>query len=231
MIIEYSSFILGIWIRDVRAATNGAQNTWVGTDIADYFPTDPPSDTTYHHQSMTQPWPKDWEGTFDLVHSRLALPGVGTTKLQDAVNGLISLVKPGGWIQLAEIEWKDWNVGPQGKIFNTAGREMFSLVSNGQGVDLREKLTPMFEEAGLQNIDFKNFTILSGALASERVREMSEKSVFATAMGISMTTKMLPPISVPREQLDALPQKLVEEARRDGWEFKIFSLWAQKPEK
>ena len=160
----------------------------------------------------------------------MALPGVGTTNLQDAVNGLIALVKPGGWIQLAEMEWDDWNVGPEGVIFHTAAREVFSTVSNGQGVDIREKLMPMFKEAGLQNIDYKIVTIPFGARASEKIRETSERSLYATAMGISMTTKVLPPISVPREQLDAMPQNLVEEARRDGWEFKLFSLWAQKPE-
>ena len=47
----------GIWIRDVRAVTGGAQNTWVGTDIEDsYFPIDKPADTSYYHQSMTEPW-------------------------------------------------------------------------------------------------------------------------------------------------------------------------------
>jgi hypothetical protein len=213
----------------VRAATNGAQNTWVGTDIADYFPTDPPSDTTYHHQSMTEAWPQDWQGTFDLVHSRMALPGVGTNKLEDTVNGLISLVKPGGWIQLVEMEWDGWNVGPEGRIFHNAVRDLFSIVSVGQGVDIREKVTPMLREAGLQNIDYKIITTPFGARASDKIRETSEKSLFATAMGMTMTTKMLPPISVSREQLDVMPQKLIEEAKKDGWEFKLFSLWAQKP--
>jgi hypothetical protein len=74
----------------VHKVTRRAQHTWVGTDIEDdYFPAEHPSDTSYHHQSMTEPWPKDWEGTFDLVHSRMALPGVGTNSLLDVVNGLV----------------------------------------------------------------------------------------------------------------------------------------------
>lgn len=213
----------------MRAATNGAQNTWVGTDIADYFPTDPPSDTTYHHQSMTEAWPSDWEGTFDLVHSRMALPGVGTNKLEDVVNGLISLVKPGGWIQFVEMEWDDWNVGPEGRLFHDAIKDLFATVSVGQGVHLREKLTPMLRDAGMRNIDYKIIRTPFGARASDKIREISEKSLFATAMGVSMTTKMLPPISVSREHLDAMPQKLIEEVKKEGWESKMFSLWAQKP--
>lgn len=160
----------------------------------------------------------------------MALPGVGTNKLEDTVNGLVGLLKPGGWIQLVEMEWDDWNVGPEGRIFHNAIKDLFSIVSVGQGVDIREKVTPMLKAAGLQNIDYKVVTTPFGARASDKIRETSLKSLFATAMGVSMTTKMLPPISVSREQLDAMPQKLIEEAKKDGWEFKIFSLWAQKPE-
>jgi len=220
---------VGIWIRDAREAA-GAPNTWVGTDIEDsYFPQDPPADTTYHHQSMTEPWPQEWAASFDLVHSRMALPGVGMSPLQNAVNGLIGLVKPGGWIQLVEMEWDGWTTGPEGAVFHDAVRDLFSAVSGGQGVDLREKLVPMLEDAGLQHIEYRIITTPFGARASEGMRAMSEASLFATAVGVSATTRMLPPISVSREKLDSMPQDLLAEARKDGVEVRHFVLWAQKP--
>ena len=43
-------------------------------------------------------------------------------------------------------------------------------------------------------------------------------------MGVSLTTKMLPPISVSREQLNELSQKLIDETKKDGWKFKHFVL-------
>ena len=182
---------------------------------------------------MTEPWPKDWEGTFDLVHSRMALPGVGTNRLEDTVTGLITLVKPGGWIQMVEMEWDGWDNGPEGTKFRDAIKDLFSAVSVGQGVDLRAKLTPMFEEAGLENIDYKIVTTPFGARAGDKIRETSEKSLFATAMGVSMTSKMLPPqaFSSSPEELAAMPQKVLEEIKKDGWECKFFALWAQKPAK
>jgi hypothetical protein len=178
---------------------------------------------------MTEDWPQEWQGYFDVVHSRMALPGVGITSLESAVKNLIALVKPGGWIQLVEMEWNDWNVGPEGKIFRAAVKDLFSAVSGGQGVDLREKLIPMFKEAGLVNIDCEIITTPFGARASEQIRAVSEASLFATATGVSTTTKMLPPISIPREQLDAMPEKVLAEAKQLGWECKHFVLWAQKP--
>lgn len=223
----------GIWMRDMRATTSGAQNTWVGTDIEDaWFPADTPADTTYHHQSMTEPWPKEWEGTFDLVHSRMALPGVGTNPLEDTVKGLISLVKPGGWIQLVEMEWCNEMMtsgGPWAQKFAYATKDLFYMVSSGQGVGLREKLTPMLEASGLVNIDYKITVTPFGALASDKIRATSEASLFATAMAVSMTTKMLPPISISREDLDAMPPKLIKEIKQVGWEAYHFALWAQKP--
>jgi hypothetical protein len=219
----------GIWIRDARAAA-GADNEWVGTDIeSQWFPTIAPLDTTYKRQSMTEPWPQEWNEYFDLVHSRMALPGVGVTSLESAVKNLIALVKPGGWIQLVEMEWNDWKMGPEGTIFRNAVRDLFSIVSAGQGVDLREKLIPMFKEAGLENIDYRIIVTPFGARASDKIRPTSEASLFATSMGVSMTTKMLPPISVSREKLDAMPQKVLEEAKKEGLEVQHFVLWAQKP--
>jgi hypothetical protein len=159
----------------------------------------------------------------------MALSGVGVTPLEDAVKNLIALVKPGGWIQLVEMDWGNWKTGTEGTIFHNAIKDLFSTVSGGQGVDLREKLIPMFTEAGLENIDFTIITTPFGARASDKIRETSEASLFATSMGVSMATKMLPPISVPREQLDAMPHKLLAEAKKEGWESKHFVLWAQKP--
>ena len=161
----------------------------------------------------------------------MALPGVGTNPLADTVNGPINLVKPGGWIQLVEMEWDVTDIGPWGKIFFRAVKDLFSTVSAGQGVDMREKLVSMFEDAGLEHIEHRIIVTPFGKRASERIRETSLASLFATAMGVSMTTKMLPPISVSREELDDMPAKVVEEAKEMGWEFHTFALWAQKPAK
>jgi SAM-dependent methyltransferase len=212
----------------VREAA-GADNSWVGTDIADeYFPVDKPADTTYQHQSMTEPWPVEWTGSFDLVHSRLALPGIGMHPLEEVVKNLIGLVKPGGWIQLVEIHWDGWTVGPEGAIFMDATKSLFSLVTNGQGVDLLKKLVPILKEAGLQNIEHGLFPIRYGASADEHIRATTEASLFATAMGVSISTKQLPPISIPREKLDKMPQELLAEAKEQGSEIMMFALWAQK---
>lgn len=222
---------VGIWLRDAREASKAERpNTWIGTDIEDgYFPANPPEDMSYFRQSMTEDWPKDWEKTFDLVHSRLAIPNVGMTSLSDAVRRLIGLVKPGGWIQLVEMEWDGWDLGPEGAVFYNAVRDLISTASNGQGLDLRELFIELFKEAELENIGVKFFSTPFGARASERIRATSEKALFATVSAVSETTKMMPPISVSREKLDAMPERILEEAKKDGFEYRFFVVWAQRP--
>lgn len=219
----------GIWIRDVRQGVGNASNTWIGTDIEDsYFPVDPPSDTSYHHQSMTEPWPVDWQGTFDLVHSRMALPGAGIHPLEEVVNNLIGLVKPGGWIQLVEMEWQVWDAGPVMQLFQKAMKQLVSIVTNRQGVDMRLRLTGILERAGLTNLEHRIISVPLGAKAKKEVQELSLQSMFATASFAMDTLKKLPPIDITGEELESLPERLVEELREAGGGYKFFALWAQK---
>ncbi|CAN9320317.1 unnamed protein product [Alternaria alternata] len=220
----------GIWLRDVRQAAGGASNTWIGTDIEDsYFPKETPNDTSYHHQSMTEPWPLQWQETFDLVHSRMALPGVGLSSLEDAVMNLVKLVKPGGWIQLVEMQWQDWDAGPVLQEFQQAMRQLVGMVTNGQGVDMREGLTTLFEKAGLTKVQHAIFAVPVGVKAKDDVRELSLQSMFATASFATATLKKLQSVELDAE-IDSLPVRLVEELRKTGGSYKLFALWAQKPE-
>ncbi|KAJ8110733.1 hypothetical protein OPT61_g6495 [Boeremia exigua] len=219
----------GIWLRDVRQANIGGSNTWIGTDIEDsYFPQDNPADTSYHYQSMTESWPEHWLGTFDLVHSRMALPGVGLNPLEGVVTNLISLVKPGGWIQLVEMEWQDWDAGPVLQEFQRSMKHLVSTVTNGQGVDLREGLDELFKTVGLTNVQFAIIDIPVGAKAKNGVSELSLQSMYATASFAADTLRKLPPVDIQAD-LDSLPSRLVSELRDMGGAYKVFALWAQKP--
>ncbi|CAN9283626.1 unnamed protein product [Alternaria alternata] len=194
-----------------------------------YFPKETPNNTSYHHQSMTEPWPLQWQGTFDLVHSRMALPGVGLSSLEDAVMNLVRLVKPGGWIQLVEMQWQDWDAGPVLQEFQKAMQQLVSMVTNGQGVDMREGLTALFEKAGLTKVQHAIFAVPVGVKAKEDVRELSLQSMFATASFATATLKKLQPVELEAD-IDSLPARLVGELRKTGGSYKLFALWAQKPE-
>lgn len=178
---------------------------------------------------MTEPWPVDWQGTFDLVHSRMALPGVGLFPIEVVVKNLVALVKPGGWIQLVEMHWDGWDGGAKLRLFHDAMKQLVAMVTNGQGVDMRLRLTAMLEDAGMARLQHKVVSVPLGAKAKEEVRDLSLQSMFATASFARDTLKKLPPIDIAGEDLDSIPEALVEELKESGGDYKLFAVWAQKP--
>lgn len=176
---------------------------------------------------MTAPWPASYKSSFDLVHSRTALPGVGTTPLSTAISNLIALVKPGGWIQFVEMEWLDWAVGPEMKTLQKATRQLFDLVTNGQGVDLRPKILEVMQREGLRNVGCEVVGVPAGKNAKEEARAWSEESMCATVKGVVET---LGKFGVGGEELVGLEARVREEIRERGGEYKLFVLWGQMPE-
>ena len=178
---------------------------------------------------MTEPWPVDWQGTFDLVHSRMALPGVGLFPVKEVVKNLVALVKPGGWIQLVEMHWDGWDGGAKLRLFHDAMKQLVSMVTDGQGVDMQLRLTAMLEDAGMTNLQHKVVNVPMGVKTKADVQDLSLQSMFATASFARDTLKKLPPIDVAGEDLESMPDALVEELKEDGGEYKLFAVWARKP--
>lgn len=77
-----------------------------------FFPLSHPSHTSYAVHNIAEEWPAEMHDQYDFVHQRLALLGVGRTVTpQKAVEYLTALVKPGGWIQLGELEVREQSSG------------------------------------------------------------------------------------------------------------------------
>jgi hypothetical protein len=107
----------------------------IGTDVTnERFPATPSQGVTLTVQNSLGPWPDSFVQFFDLVHQRLVLLGTGA-KSKECVVALTSLVRPGGWIQLVELE--DGSAEPSGngeqmRLFKALFRE----VAAGMGSNL-----------------------------------------------------------------------------------------------
>jgi hypothetical protein len=95
----------GYWLADFKKSLVQPDTcTLIGFDITnENFPSPLPQGIQLEVQDVMAPFPDSWLGTFDLVHQRFVLAATGA-KGREAVRGLCSLVKPGGWIQLVEMQ-------------------------------------------------------------------------------------------------------------------------------
>ena len=126
---------------------------------------------------LTKPWPSDWHASFDLVHQRLALAAVGPNfSQQDAVANIAALVKPGGWIELVELDIDEPNskdAGPALREFIQLLREIFTLV--GLGGNFARKLRGWLEAAGLEQVEERLVDFPAGARS--RTADLAAKSI------------------------------------------------------
>lgn len=231
-------------MRDLASATP-AQQSYVGADIEKrYFPASLPPNFEMFVQDITKPWPAEAQGTFDLVNQRFTLPAIVSYPTQDVIKGLASLLKPGGYLQLTEMDLS----GAQGAAMiklTSMVKDFLDLLGGIKDVDTR--LASWMEEAGLEAIESKDTVVPVGASAvNEDLAKKSALSMRLTAEGLanaaagkslelasveSATDRLrdLPPMSVPKEELPTLSEDVEKEVSKDGGSWKIKTVWGRKP--
>jgi len=94
----------GIWMEDAsRTLPDGSSIEFVGFDISDVgFPHKYSTNIKFSLHDMRQPFPKEYLGTFDIVHIRLVIYGLTAEIAPAVVDNLIGLLKPGGYLNWVE---------------------------------------------------------------------------------------------------------------------------------
>ena len=169
---------IGTWLRDLQSSVTSPHATYIGTDIEpELFPAQLPPGTLLIAHDLTKPWPRDWHASFDLVHQRLALAGAGPNfPQQDAVANIAALVRPGGWIELVELDIDEPNpkdAGPALREFIQLLREIFTLV--GLGGNFALKLRGWLKAAGLEDVQERFVDCPAGARS--RNADLAAKSI------------------------------------------------------
>lgn len=142
---------LGFWLQDLKSSLAHPEScTLVGTDvIVDRTSADVESDIKVHQQDTMAEWPQDWQGSFDLVHQRFAmLTAMNQQKL--CIQKLVSLVKPGGWLQLVELE--DTRGSDPNGPFAMQWENQLHKIAEMMGTTLDWPLKDMLKEAGLVKV-------------------------------------------------------------------------------
>ena len=220
----------GRWLVDVSTQLAEPYHL-VGTDIvSSYFPVPAPLHTELIIQDIASPWPEHMRDSFDLVHQRLALPGCGQFPMRKAVDALIGLVKPGGWIQLIEAD----HSGPASE--GQAMKESFKLIKElfkGMGVEdvYARQLKTWLVDAGMEDVEERVLDVKLGAAnANEDLARKGTRSfVLATTGLVDVARKA--PTSFSSEQLDAIVPDMERELNKTGGIHRLYCVWGRKPQK
>ncbi|KAJ6101988.1 hypothetical protein N7486_004415 [Penicillium sp. IBT 16267x] len=168
----------GTWLIDLAQSVPSSASLF-GTDIAPqhFVPEgNRPANVHLSTHSTFDPWPADFQGSFDIVHQRFVLT-VGTNDTaQEAVKMLFSCVKPGGWIELHEGNMLSIQEGPDHKAFMKFRDIMVNAwAAIGNQPSPGSFLVPWLKEAGAVDIQEDIQTIKVGAASEDK--EQGERAV------------------------------------------------------
>lgn len=162
-------------------------------------------------------------GAFDLVHVRESMFHFAPDELSYMMKDLTSLLKPGGWIQLAEINVSE---NPEnGKAMATYTKLLCDLWTSEDCADLATTNRLILEKADLRNIQQKRFIVKLGKIADPLLEKISVHAITESA-GQTVDTAM--EISPSFSDYRTLPKGIRRELKRNGGQVEIIITYGQK---
>ncbi|KAE8366431.1 S-adenosyl-L-methionine-dependent methyltransferase [Aspergillus caelatus] len=214
----------GIWLRDVRKSAP-AEHQYFGSDIEPELFPEQPDGITYFPQSFSEPWADEHKDAFDLVHVRGSLAGSSPKRPVDVVKGLASVTKPGGWVQLMELNaFSAPSNGPAMTDFARMASEIWAGIKVG---DFANELKSMLEEVGLQNVQEKRVIVSLGKQAKPELHAKSIHGVTGPIRPLTSVARSVPN-SFTDEQLSSLPDRVREELETEGGRVEMVVAWGQR---
>jgi SAM-dependent methyltransferase len=179
----------GYWLLDLhKDVPNSDMHAFFGFDIdGTRFPKDVPEGVTLQVQDVNGPFPPDWPGSFDLVHQRFGISSSGPDP-HGVCKSLLSLVKPGGWVQFVEPEFRllDDSAPLTARQYMALVRELQTFVGV---LDAALKIPDWVKDAGFVGIEIAPLkTPLGATVPDPRLQKLSIDSVVAAIEG--MVTKV-----------------------------------------
>jgi pseurotin biosynthesis methyltransferase len=142
----------------------------------------------------------------------------------EVIKNLTTLVKPGGWVQLTEMNgYKPPPNGPAMNEFWKVAGEAWTGIGVG---DIANNLKPWMEELGLKNVAERRLLCELGKTAKPELRACSVNGVTQPSYGIVAVAKTVPS-SFATEQLDSLPARIRAELENEGGRLEEVVAWGQ----
>ncbi|CZR61392.1 uncharacterized protein PAC_11288 [Phialocephala subalpina] len=219
----------GLWLRAVQPSI-ASPHTLVGTDInPNFFPSSPPPQIEHQAQDITKPWPADWANIFDLVHSRLGLGACGPFGVENSVKNMIALVKPGGWIQLDEMDLVgEQNLPGTGGELGRIIRALFEKI--GSQWDFANHMKKWLLEAGLEDVEETTIHVKFGKSNPDpEIAKLGIWSMTTSTRAVCFAGKKMGLKEFTEEELETMGDRCEKELTEKGIDSPMISVWGRKP--
>ncbi|KAL4783405.1 hypothetical protein BJX76DRAFT_358044 [Aspergillus varians] len=197
---------IGIWMKDVQTlAAPGTQ--FVGFDIAPDPQSPLPPNIHIQAQNILEPFPSEWQNSFDLVHQRLLLVMFSETQVHQILDRLIGTVKPGGWVQLFEGDASKRVYNPNAKSF-----EFFhKFVEKMESATVGRYLSDYLRDAGMINIGHQEVELQLGCANPDRELGMLGLRNIQSAVNGFMARFEPGAVGASEEEWRDLPEQLTRD--------------------
>ncbi|KAJ7709595.1 S-adenosyl-L-methionine-dependent methyltransferase [Mycena rosella] len=157
----------GTWIMDL-AEFVGPSVPMVAVDIERrLFPASPPTHIEFRVESVTK-LPADWTDTFSFVHQRLLLIALQVPEWPIALCELYRVVRPGGWVQLAEsTAWPEGTYPGKPCMEKLVAMYRRLISSRNIYIDCAQDMPAMLEAAGFVDVQSESRMQRMGKWAGE----------------------------------------------------------------
>ncbi|CAI2185454.1 6682_t:CDS:2, partial [Funneliformis geosporum] len=134
----------GSWLFEL--ATEFPSVSFTGMDISPVIPsTIKPRNISFVRGNVLEGLPFD-DNTFDFVHQRFLVAAIPLNDWQNLVNELVRVLKPGGYLELMEMDVEFKPLGPSAKLLDDAFIKV--MIENGQDPHIITKLRSFMETNG-----------------------------------------------------------------------------------
>ncbi|KAL2838174.1 S-adenosyl-L-methionine-dependent methyltransferase [Aspergillus pseudoustus] len=148
----------GIWLREL-AGVVPATCELDGFDLSDsMFSRDGlPGNIKFYHQNFLEPFPEEFRGKYDVINVRVMVVALAADEWAPAVRNLITLLRPGGYLQWVDCAAHDCVVKvPEGVDGTHAAHYMekfrTGMIAVGKAPNLGA-LHGIFQESGLADCE------------------------------------------------------------------------------
>ncbi|KAK4141751.1 uncharacterized protein C8A04DRAFT_30595 [Dichotomopilus funicola] len=189
----------------------------------------------FNIKSATPPEPS-WANSFDLVHQRLLVWGLQKDEWLPVVKNHFHLVKPGGWIQLAEVQWvprgADYDALPP-ILKRITAFQQWTTEFFGMDVDAAYRLEDWIKEAGFVNVQKTSFTLGYGAAAREEAWQKPSAEMWLETFG-GLRSKVpeggIPGLLDSVDEFDKFLEEIVAGVLEYGYRPTLNFVIGQRPE-